>query len=946
MHHLHHDTPTNAAQGRGALGENGPCELSVGQWGGTQREVTVEVVMLGLLIGGLVLGVPILILVLLSSAHQRLNKAERRLQSVEREVTDLRSRLARRAVPVARATAAQATAAQATVAQAKGRAATPTPVPTVEVSSSFRHPAAAPVPRKPARPRHIKPRTHPPRPPAPTRPPISIERLAMWLAAGLGGISVVLATVFALSAAIEQGWVGPSLRIAGGLLLGMSAWWGGTIARSRRLEWVGSALVGAGIAALLGSLYAANVLYDLISSPITFALLAAVSGVALLSGVRQGSRFDAWLGLLGGLATPVLVKATEPRPLVLFGYLLVLVAGTAGAAVRRGWGELVLGAAFGFSAVFFAWTVEAGRPVDQPIALGAVALLVTIFAVTARAGKQASSASGRALSDASDKAPRKAPKQQTDHAAPIAAFAAAVLGLLAIPWLDPADPVFYDPRTSLSVFRPSIWGPWVPAIGLLAVAASPVLLLRTSLFRWLASLVVTVMAVSYGLQQADVPTAPWPALALALAGLPLLALVPRPKVAEATAWTDPLLPLSASAGLGAAAVLAVAKAEPDGVLMMGLLATLPAVLVAVVRKRPEHLMPALVGAALTMVTATQLVHQVGPFAIAGPAALAFGLFGTLPLLLRGKDSDSRTTITAALAGPAFFLPLYASWKDAAGIDLIGLLPVLLGAVSLVGALNLVRQHGARRDSGPLALFVGVTLLGVTAAIPIQLRDQWVTVAWALEAAAVAWASRRLDHPLLRWTAVALAAAVTIRLTLNPWALEYADAAGPIFFNWTLYTWGLPALCLLAASQLLGPASTSDPRPRVPDIVRLGVLLGAMAVGFALVNVQVSHAFQSSGPIELGGKGVWQGMVRSLAWAAYGISILAAGTWRDHRVIRMVGFVVVLAAAGKVFLSDLWSLSGFVRVGSIAGLGVTLLIAAFVFERLVLRRTEENSGSQS
>jgi uncharacterized membrane protein len=337
-----------------------------------------------------------------------------------------------------------------------------------------------------------------------------------------------------------------------------------------------------------------------------------------------------------------------------------------------------------------------------------------------------------------------------------------------------------------------------------------------------------------------------------------------------------------------------------------------------------------------------MVADVGPAPVAGPAALAFGLFGTLPLLRR--TSDARTTIAAALAGPACFLPLYTAWEEAGGLHIIGLLPVLLGAVALVGALTLVRQHGARRDSGPLALFVGVTLLGVTAAIPIQLRDQWVTVAWALEAVAVAYVSRRLDHGLLRWTSVLLGLAVTVRLVANPWALEYASAGGLPVLNWTLYTWGLPAVSLLASAWLLGPGERK--RPLVPDAVRLGLVLCAVAVGFALVNVQVSHAFQDSGPIELGGRGVWQGMVRSLAWAGYGIAILAAGTWRDHRVMRMVGFVVVLAAAGKVFLSDLWSLSGFVRVGSIAGLGVTLLVAAFVFERLVLRRASDDEGGPS
>ena len=119
---------------------------------------------------------------------------------------------------------------------------------------------------------------------------------------------------------------------------------------------------------------------------------------------------------------------------------------------------------------------------------------------------------------------------------------------------------------------------------------------------------------------------------------------------------------------------------------------------------------------------------------------------------------------------------------------------------------------------------------------------------------------------------------------------------------------------------------------------------AVGIGFALVNVQVSHAFQDAGPVELGGNGLMQGMVRSLGWAAYGVAVLVTGLRREGPALRLVGFAIVLAAAGKVFAVDLWSLSGFVRVGSLLGLGVSLLLAAFLFERLVLRRNADVAGA--
>jgi uncharacterized membrane protein len=140
--------------------------------------------------------------------------------------------------------------------------------------------------------------------------------------------------------------------------------------------------------------------------------------------------------------------------------------------------------------------------------------------------------------------------------------------------------------------------------------------------------------------------------------------------------------------------------------------------------------------------------------------------------------------------------------------------------------------------------------------------------------------------------------------------------------------------MMASAHLLGE--------RVPRWVR-GTLVGmSLATGFVLVNVQVSDFFQDEGPIELGGKGVLQGMVRSLAWGAYGVLVLGGGVWRDSRAVRLAGFSVVMMAAAKVFILDLWELSGFVRVGSVLGLGVTLLVAAFLFERIVLRK--DNSSN--
>lgn len=413
-----------------------------------------------------------------------------------------------------------------------------------------------------------------------------------------------------------------------------------------------------------------------------------------------------------------------------------------------------------------------------------------------------------------------------------------------------------------------------------------------------------------------------PAVATAVAAMRAPRLAP--------AWAIPAL------GLGLSLTIALGEGVAGAdTLGLGVL-TLVGVGLAVAWMSGEGalLLAVLAGVAMPLLGASELIGSLGLAGVTGPALLAYGVLATAPLLLDWDERAGIAHATAALSAPVLFWPLYRAWEQGLGDPVIGALPALLGAGALLGAATLVRRHRAGADSGALALMIAVALAGLTAALPLQLEDAWLTVAWALEAAALAWLARRMQHPLLPAGTMLLALAVTIRLCLNPWALEYGDTSGPMLLNWTLYTWGVPMVSLLFAARGLSVGKS------LPELRRLApgaLVLMAIGIGFALVNVQVSHAFQDAGPLELGGHGLLQGMVRSLAWAAYGVAVLIAGLRREGRAVRMVGFAIVLLAAGKVFAFDLWSLSGFVRVGSLLGLGVSLLLAAFLFERLVLRR---------
>src|SRR5262249_35973119 len=131
---------------------------------------------------------------------------------------------------------------------------------------------------------------------APSRPPRRLEeylgaRGFIWL----GGIALALAGVFLVKYSIDQGLLGPGVRVVPGLLLGAGLRAGGEVTR-RRDGRIAQALSAAGVAVLFAALYAATSLYGFLSPTQGFIVMALMAGAAIALSLRQGP-FVALLGL-------------------------------------------------------------------------------------------------------------------------------------------------------------------------------------------------------------------------------------------------------------------------------------------------------------------------------------------------------------------------------------------------------------------------------------------------------------------------------------------------------------------------------------------------------------------------------------------------------------------------------------------------------------------------
>ena len=177
------------------------------------------------------------------------------------------------------------------------------------------------------------------------------ELLASRWIVWLGAIVIALGSVFLVKFSIEQGWLGPAVRDALTLILGVALISGGEWLRRRPLQrriaairpdYVPLALTASGLFAAFASIYAAHIFHGLIGPFPAFAGLAIVAVAAIGMSLLQG-KFVALLGLLGAAATPFLIPASDPSLWALFTYLFAIQAACLALVYYKAWWSLGVG---------------------------------------------------------------------------------------------------------------------------------------------------------------------------------------------------------------------------------------------------------------------------------------------------------------------------------------------------------------------------------------------------------------------------------------------------------------------------------------------------------------------------------------------------------------------------------------------------------------------------
>ncbi|HMJ55765.1 MAG TPA: DUF2339 domain-containing protein [Polyangiaceae bacterium] len=742
---------------------------------------------------------------------------------------------------------------------------------------------------------------------APASRAFDFEKLVgVRLFAWLGGLGLFIGAAFFLEYSIEHDLISPPLRIGIGLLSGAVAVLVGDIIRSKA-DRAGQALGGAGIATLYASLFAARTLYELIPAPATFVAMALVTALAGFSAVRRDAFVLAVIGLVGGFATPVLLSSGVDHRYALFGYIGLLDAGVLFVSAKRQWMTLTALAFIATALIYGGWASEYLDQSGVPFALSVAAALAALFALGTlnRAAAPPRTTPLRtglfATALAAPFIAALAVGSQSDLRAS-AAFLSGYLCLLLAGTFVLAErwgaPLSLEIGAGLTVLTLS--GRVAPDVvgderlrTLFAFTGPPFLLL--ALWFWQERRASERMAAS--LRRAA---------GIALGGSWIV--VGQMLSEEAAA--APLAPLGLYAAAHVVGFVAIGLTVPSP----RWLAFAHALWIATLLTLTQHDGPLRLNEFLPFI----LVPMLGFFA--------------LPLVTSRAHSEPIGWITAALSLVTHYATLYLLarnvWLDIA----LGAGALVAGALAL-GMLSFARPRvvGAG-PSGVIATLGAVTLAFLTAAVPITLSKQWITVAWGLEAAALAWLYLRIAHKGLLVASALLALSTLVRLVANPSLWEYHPRSGIIVFNWYLYTFGLPALAFFATAYLLrGDAAAKQYR------YPAALWFVGGAVVFVLLNVEIADAYSTGQTIGFHmGASLGEDMTYSLGWGVFGLSTLVVGMVVRSTRARISALAVLLLTIAKVFLHDLWHLGALYRVGSMVGLAMALLAVSFLTQRFILR----------
>ena len=802
------------------------------------------------------------------------------------------------------------------------------------------------------------------------------SRWLVWL----GAIAISLAGIFLTAYAIEQGILGPGVRVALGVLLGLVFGLGGEWLRRRPFQraianiqpdYVPPALSAAGIFIIYASLYVGYAFHGLYPPLIAFIMLAAAGLIAIALSILQGW-FVALLGLVGSFLTPALIPSDAPSANVLFIYLFAISAASCAVVRYRSWwplGYVILS----LSSLWCAFWMLVAYSDGEAVTVGIYVLAIGSLFQLVRQGLPLTEApltvstnwlSGSAMSQA----------ERLGWSALVAAafllfalvrvdgYSAAALVIvgiysLACLFLARREPLFdagfitaaalvcalfavwhlphvADPEGLAQIAHPGIKAIQpvpdpAPEIFLRAIALFGGLFAvggylslfggrRVSVFAGTSAIApVLLFAIAYWRVLDFDQDITWAGVALALSAIAFFAAASVARKTDHADW-------HIATGLYAVAVIAFlglgfAMMLEEAWLTVALALQLPAL--AWVDSRLKVPLLRRIGEILAIVVLVRLIFN--------PAVLEYDLSASLfSWILYGYGLPCLAFVGAAVT---FAATIRADEHNAGPSDQRLLALLEAGALAFFTLLISfqIRNLVSGALDAPYESFLEQSLQSIA----------WLAIAYVLMA-------RRENLRLSTWPvadygarilfAVSAAHILLVQIVLDhPVSESWVPVESRTFIgNWPIVDYLLlaylvPAGIALAFYRLFASRGWRWPAQAA------GV--SALLLLFIYVTLEVRHWFQGA-TLQWSFISDAESYAVSAAWLVLALALLASGILTASRQLRYASLAVLLIAVAKVFLGDMAELGGLYRVAAFLGLGLSLVGIGYIYQRFVFAKT--------
>ncbi len=331
------------------------------------------------------------------------------------------------------------------------------------------------------------------------------------------------------------------------------------------------------------------------------------------------------------------------------------------------------------------------------------------------------------------------------------------------------------------------------------------------------------------------------------------------------------------------------------------------------------------------------LQPVGPsFLFVTAAFLMFLCWIPWRILFRGAALTRQDALLLVLNGSAYFGVSYdlllADYQAYLGLFAVALAAVHLGVAYLLWR-NLPSEN---RDTRVVLLSIGIALTFLTLAAPIQFAGYRITMAWALELAALAWIGSRTSSKGLIYATLAIFVLVLARLnSVDAW-MYVSDAAYDPLANARFLTFMIAAAALWAGAYFITSARWEALTLYLGGHYVMLWGLGLEALGWVGRNASPDNLRSA------------QSASISILMACYAVLLVGAGVVYRSTLNRILGLGLIGVVIAKLYLYDVWLLVRIYRIAAFGILGALLLLTSYVYSRnrayIETWWNERNSGS--